>query len=417
MGLNTLKAPLFPLTADDINGYFKDKIARLEDFCNNQLNRTMTMFKYNGLPEELREKDIERIRQVMGYGMFTYKNGQTYAFSGSFAPPVNYLHQNTGFIVNNPWIDGFDGCYKLVNLARATKDLDNYSAGEGVLFRNDPLCSGLYPLFIKYGIMSIENDLTLRVAEINLRQFIQMIAKDDNSYESALLWLQKIEAGEQGVIQDGGFGEEEFKGNPITIPTTFMSQLIEGSQYIKASFMNEIGLNANYNMKREKLSEGETEMNLDMLRPLPDVMLEERKEDAEAYADFTGGEVKWSVEFDSVWAKFNRPYSVGVEGNAEIAEISDDSEEVEEYTTEEENVPVSGYLGANLDNVEEQPNEETGAKEVAEVVKDIAEIVENIAEIAEISDDSEEVEEYTTEEEKPQEEANSDEKKEDEEDG
>lgn len=392
-GLNTLPIPVFPLSVDGINEYFNNKVDRLDDFCKNHLNRTLTMFKYNGLPEELREKDIETLRQTLGYGMFTYKDGKTYALNGSFAPPVNYLYQNTGFIVNNPWIDGMDGVYKLVNVAEATKDLQNLTPGkEGVLFRNDPLCRGLYPLFVKYGIMNLENDITMRLASINLRQFILMIAKDDNTVESAELFLQKIENGEQGVITDDAFGEEGFKGNPLNVPTTFVTQLIENAQYIKGSLFNELGLNANYNMKRERLSEGETEMNVDMLRPLPDIMLEERKEDAKAFSDFTGGEVKWEVEFDSVWAKYNLPYSEAIENNAQEPQEEALDETNEEIIDNEATEPEMSPTETQEDTTEEtaETAEEDAASEVEEVVEDIKEIVEDVAEVAETAQEPQE---------------------------
>ena len=393
MGLNTLKPTIFPLTQEDINSYFNKKVERLDDFCQNHLNRTLTMFKYNGLPKELMEKDIERLRQVLGFGMLTYKDGQVYALNGSFAPPVNYLYQNTGFIVTNPWIDGMDGTYKLVNVAKATKDTQNYTEGkDGVLFRNDPLCRGLYPLFIKYGIMAIENDITMRLSEINLRQFMLMTAKDDNTVESAQLFLDKIENGEQGIITDEAFGQEGFKSNPITIPTTFATQLIEKSQYIKASLFNELGLNANYNMKRERLSEGETEMNIDMLRPLPDIMLEERKEDAEAFKEFTGGEVSWTVEFDSVWAKYNLPYSEAVESLQEPQEEASDNEEDKSIDSEPtEAVAEPTEDESEPQGVEEAPTADNNtAEEVENVVEDIAEIVEDITEVAETAQEAQE---------------------------
>ena len=392
-GLNTLTSPFSLLSVDDINAYFNNKVERLDDFCHNHLNRTLTMFRYNGLPEELKEKDVETIRQTMGFGMFTYKDGKTYALNGKFVPPVNYLYQNTGFIVTNPWIDEMDGVYKLVNVVEATKGLENLTEGkEGVLFRNDPLCRGLYPLFVKYGIMSLENDITMRLASINLRQFILMVAKDDNTVESAQLFLQKIENGEQGVITDEAFGEEGFKGNPLNVPTTFVTQLIENAQYIKGSLFNELGLNANYNMKRERLSEGETEMNVDMLRPLPDIMLEERREDAKAYSDFTGGEVKWEVEFDSVWAKYNLPYSEAVENNAQEPQEEASEDSFEEVTDNEATEPEMTDTEPQEDNVEETAEtvEEDTASEVEEVVEDIKEIVEEVAELAETSQEPQE---------------------------
>ena len=49
--------------------------------------------------------------------------------------------------------------------------------------------------------------------------------------------------------------------------------MIELQQYLKASWFNEIGLNANFNMKREYLSEEELRSSTDVLLPLIDDML------------------------------------------------------------------------------------------------------------------------------------------------
>jgi hypothetical protein len=53
--------------------------------------------------------------------------------------------------------------------------------------------------------------------------------------------------------------------------------LIESQQYIRATWFNDLGLNANYNMKRESINSGESQLNDDALLPLVDNMLECRK--------------------------------------------------------------------------------------------------------------------------------------------
>ena len=245
------------------------------------------------------------IRQITGFGAYRYMDGRVYFLHGNFAPPINYLRQNTGFLVANAYDTRLSGIYKLINVDEAAPDRlkDAQFVDDAVLFRNDPFCRGLMPIFTKYGIMTIENDITFRLANINLRQFIQMIVKDENGEESAELYFEHIENGDQYVLLDENVEYDGIKGNPLTIPAGFMSQLIETAQYIKASQANEVGMNANYNMKRERLSESESDLNEDILRPLPDVMLEERKNDLKDLEDFTGGEVAVEVDFDSVWLK------------------------------------------------------------------------------------------------------------------
>lgn len=76
-------------------------------------------------------------------------------------------------------------------------------------------------------------------------------------------------------------------------------QLIELQQYLKASWYNEIGLNANFNMKREYLSEEELRASTDVLLPLIDDMLRCR-EDAVSGINSTYG-TSITVKKNSAW--------------------------------------------------------------------------------------------------------------------
>src|SRR5699024_4715632 len=62
---------------------------------------------------------------------------------------------------------------------------------------------------------------------------------------------------------------------------------------------NEIGLNANYNMKRERLNTSEVEMNSEALYPLVDNMLYNRRLAVEEINEKFGTNI--SVEFNSSW--------------------------------------------------------------------------------------------------------------------
>lgn len=87
-----------------------------------------------------------------------------------------------------------------------------------------------------------------------------------------------------------------------TAPTTnsvYITQLIELIQYYKASMYNELGLNANYNMKRERLNLGEVSMNVDVLLPYVDNMLKERQNAVEKINEMFDTEI--SVKLASSW--------------------------------------------------------------------------------------------------------------------
>ena len=190
-----------------------------------------------------------------------------------------------------------------------------------MLMRNDPLERGLLPIMHRYGALLTETDLTMYLADVNYRSIYNIVANTDREFESAKLYLQQIEEGKQGVMLEEDLSNG-IKTNPYSNSSQgYITQIIELEQYLRGTFLNEIGLNANYNMKRERLSANETELNEDSLRPLIDVMLEERQKACEEINQQFGTDI--SVEFGSAWAKYN---DSPVEEEDEAIELTSEEE-------------------------------------------------------------------------------------------
>ena len=98
--------------------------------------------------------------------------------------------------------------------------------------------------------------------------------------------------------------DNAFLKNATTLPYTdnssrTLTQLIENEQYIKASWYNEIGVQANYNMKRESINSNEAQLNEDALLPLCQHMLDMRRHACDKLKEVFGLNV--SVDFSSSW--------------------------------------------------------------------------------------------------------------------
>ena len=94
--------------------------------------------------------------------------------------------------------------------------------------------------------------------------------------------------------------------------STSLTELFEYQQYLKGTMYNELGLNANYNMKRERLTAGEVNMNIDSLYPLIYDMYENRKQALEKINELFG--TKITVEFNHIWKqKQNEVELMGVD--------------------------------------------------------------------------------------------------------
>lgn len=313
---------------------FKEKTKCLNEYTDNQLNRTVTMFKWKNLPDSIPEREMELITQTGGYGIFAKgNNGELLFLWGNFAPPLNAYYMPTKILVTNPW-------------ANINKE---FTIGEDcVLMRNDPLNTGLLPIIRKYGVLDVESNISLKNATINLRTMFNIIASNDTEYKSAMSYLDKLEAGENAAMMN------EFMSNGITTQpysqgsSGYLTQLIELKQYIKGSFLNEIGLNANYNMKRERLNSSEVELNEDYLRPLIDSMLEERQKACEQVNKMFGTNIE--VEFNSSWQKYNiNNYNESI--NNIDANTDNNSEDVVETNN---NVELENDIEDNNENIIKQ---------------------------------------------------------------
>lgn len=261
-----------------------DKDTAVTEFMANTLAKTQSMFEYEGLPDSIPQKELERLLQTTGNAFVTSVDGVLYALSGGKGGEPDVYGRATLYTVANPAL-------KLNKTYDIQKD--------GVLIENDSNGESLLPLIGRYAVLHTDGLISLNTASILTRITMLISASDDKTKQSAEEFLRKIENGEFSIIGENAF----FKGvNMQTAPTTnsvYITQLIELIQYYKASMYNELGLNANYNMKRERLNLGEVSMNVDVLLPYVDNMLKERQNAVEKINAMFDTEI--SVKLASSW--------------------------------------------------------------------------------------------------------------------
>lgn len=378
----------------------RDKVAGVNYYTDTMLNKTITMFKYNNLPESLPERSIELMLQTDGKCIVTDWNNTLIALDGNYAPPLDGYYRSGYFIVANPWAD-INHTFKLVNQEVLIR---NEPAGEhkpAVLLRNDPLERGLLPIMWRYGALLTETDLTMYLADVNFRTIYNIVANTDREMESAQIYLKEVEEGKQGVMLEEDLSNG-IKTNPYANGTQgYITQIIELEQYLRGTFLNEIGLNANYNMKRERLSANETELNEDSLRPLIDVMLEERQKACDEINRQFGTNI--SVEFGSAWAKYNPDNDLSLQDSEEVI-INDDEVTEDDSNNGSVAEDAIGESGEDSENGGDAVEEGQGDPETEEAVAQEEEERETETEV-EINvnvnaDEVNEVETETTDEDK-----------------
>lgn len=248
------------------------------------LARTQRMFDWRGLPDSIPARMLELYLQCNGHTCIYEYDGRLYALFGAPGGEPDAYYRPTLYIVANP---------ALRLNASLTIDRDC------VLILNDSMYMGLLPLSYRYAYALVENEISMRLASINLRATAVISASDDRSRASAEKYLSDLADGRQGIIAENAFLEgvnvhpsAPSAGRPLT-------DLIEMEQYLRASWYNDIGLDANYNMKRESLTTTEAQMNSDALLPLVDDMLACRRWGAERINAMYGTNI--TVELASSW--------------------------------------------------------------------------------------------------------------------
>ena len=295
---------------------FKFKENALAYHLRYMLARTQKLFQYEGLPETIPARIFELYLQCNGFvGVFKH-DGNLYASFGGLGGEPDYNYMPTIFTVSNPAL--------------------RYSANlkidqDCIIVKSDSMYCGLLPLFRRYGTMIAENELSMWLTDIFTRIQSIISASDDSTRESALLFLKHVIDGDPGIIGDSQFFEN-LKVLPYATSgaNSSIKNLIEFEQYLKASEYNEIGLDANYNMKRETLTDSENEMNRDALRPLVDDMLACREEGVKRINEMFGTDIR--VKLASAWQDNEEELELA----HEIMEAEADQNEEPEQEPEQE---------------------------------------------------------------------------------
>lgn len=262
----------------------KNKKRNIDLIVKQMFARTLTMFKYTGLPDSIPEIELEKLLQNGGYAFITDHDGKLYAFNGGLGGTPDVYGNPTEIIVSNPAL-------KLTK----TFNLEN----DGVFIGSDSSLVGLRPVFIKYATLLAENMLTIDINSFNTRLTKVISASDSKTKESAEQYLKKLQDGEPAVIGENALfegvrvqgGESGQAGN--------ITGLIELQQYLKAALFEEIGLDVPFNMKRERLNTSEVEQGESALYAFVDSMLESRKKGIEKLNVNYG--LKITVDFNGVW--------------------------------------------------------------------------------------------------------------------
>ena len=271
--------------SNSVTGYnHLDKKTNVNNHIKYMLNRSVNMFKYHNLPDTIPAKELELLLQCHGHAVICKINDSLYAVKAGLGGESDVYGNPTQAIVTVPYLN-----------YNATLSIDT----DCIVMNNDIMQIGLLPMYQKYCTLMNENEITMLLVTVNKRIQNFISANDDSTVQSARKFLQNVFDGKMGVIAEQRLFDSLKIAHTGSQTGMSLTELFEFEQYLKASLFNEIGLSANYNMKRERLTKSEVECNTDNLYPLPDEMLSSRREAIDKINNMFGTDIL--VEFSSSW--------------------------------------------------------------------------------------------------------------------
>lgn len=365
---------------------FRDKRRANLNYIRYMLSRTQMIFKWTGLPDTIPERMLELYLQLFGFAVFAKVGDNLYAFRSGLGGKPDVYYQPTLAVIANPALE-FSASLKI--------------GEECVLVNGDGTRTGLLPMFRKYATALTENDISFDIATKNARISSIMSAPDTRTKKAAEKYLQDVEDGALGVIAEEPMLDGIRVQPAAASGAHSITDLIEYHQYIKASWYNDLGINANYNLKREAINGTEAQLNFDALLPLIDDMLRERQEGAERINAMFGTTIK--VELASAWAMEQKAVEQALTGDqseelepaaaeetAQPAEPDTQPAEIQSEELETETQPAeTDEQPAEPEETEQDAAEPAPAEDLTEAVEDLTEVLENLTDALEGGDDDE----------------------------
>lgn len=191
---------------------------------------------------------------------------------------------------------------------------DEISGNNIVWAWNDSQFKGFSEVNSLYGGLLADAYITLRLKLVLHRAPAFATANNENEKADALQYFRDLDDGKLGVIGSKKSLEKALSGEGFSTKPNLgdgsnsLKEILEVIQFLNAQWNIRIGLNDNYNMKREALNSAETSVNESVLFPFIEDMVKYRKKAVEEINRKMGihGEVDLTGEWKRLLESRNR---------------------------------------------------------------------------------------------------------------
>lgn len=230
-------------------------------YFNMLYDRVSNMFVWKNLPKSIDINYLNRCLFLKGHCAIFKKNNTFYAASGNFSEQPNEYYQPTEYVIANPVLGSY-------NLKIGKECVIFYNSAKDIQYNDFPVMTvskgGLYSLIYRTAVLLSDNECSINVAQKNSRFFAFATADTENAFKSTSEVFKKIYNGEGFAIAKSDIAST-ISISPLAIgggsvsPT--LQTLIDIQQYFLAQFLHAIGINSNFNMKKERLVSDEIAIN------------------------------------------------------------------------------------------------------------------------------------------------------------
>lgn len=260
--------PFDEFDATDVSLLYKHFFRQLY----NSVSRVILIKGLDDLPNV--DYDYIIFQLLMSGKVFMFKqSNDIYILDGHPAGKwnVNYMPEDAE--TANPYFKGTD-IRRTINKDGVLIYLTPFDKVPVYIYDNTKYGGGLYTLLASTAMLLADNYSSLNCAQLNGRVQVAYTAEDDIDAKSAEKVLKRMYQGHPySVIKSSMLNK--FTAQPLGANTAskVITELIEAHQYILAQFWNSIGIDANFNMKRERLVKEEVEANSTSLKVPVSTML------------------------------------------------------------------------------------------------------------------------------------------------
>ena len=238
--------------------YYREIDLRDRERIIEKVTRYSQMFTLKGGTSTIPNWRLKQLIMMLGFGAFAPKDGKLYFLRGTLGgePTPAYVPKN--FVFSNPYIPW-------------SAELE--IGEECVLVKNDSGFQGILPILKRHTHLQSHVDLSFYLTTVMSRLTAFGVAGRDAEAEAINNVLEDIERGKLRALTDQNI-LNQIHTQPYAGDARFITSLIEMMQYSKASEATDLGLQANWNAKRESLTASETLLNENVIHTFADNMFD-----------------------------------------------------------------------------------------------------------------------------------------------